>query len=427
MIFLACRSGDVIQAFIGLWLVPKYVGPDELGAVLPLQQLTSFLTVPLAIVATVFAKYVNTYAAKGEYGKVKGFIRDVFSAALILFIVCIAGAYLVMPFFYERLRISSGSLTFLILLCGLVGNLGSIIGAAQQGLKRFKTMSLTTLLAAPIRLVTLLIAMPYRALSGYLLGQTTPAATTSALAVLDLHRALKPYTPDRTWRRDWRQILAYSWPIAVNLAVATLCATFCMTVYRQRLPEVESGAFYLISRFSDLASYVGAAISVVMFPIVSEAHEKGDNPTRTIRNTAIILTVINFAITIAFAFTHKLIFGLTATWEVYLPYSYLLPVIAFYSGCSVITSTFITYETACRRFGAMFWILLSTALWVGFLVTFTGANFFHGLLPMPVVDWMISVNAARLDFLSYLAVPYILLQLMVTILIFHINTKPCRR
>ena len=55
MIFLACRSGDAIQAFIGLWLVPKYVGPQELGAVLPLQQLTSFLTVPLAIVAVVFS------------------------------------------------------------------------------------------------------------------------------------------------------------------------------------------------------------------------------------------------------------------------------------------------------------------------------------------------------------------------------------
>jgi len=24
MILIACRSGDVIQAFIGLWLVPKY-------------------------------------------------------------------------------------------------------------------------------------------------------------------------------------------------------------------------------------------------------------------------------------------------------------------------------------------------------------------------------------------------------------------
>ena len=48
MIFVACRSGDAIQAFIGLWLVPKYVGAEELGAVLPLQQLSGLFTVPLA-------------------------------------------------------------------------------------------------------------------------------------------------------------------------------------------------------------------------------------------------------------------------------------------------------------------------------------------------------------------------------------------
>ena len=89
MIFVACRSGDVIQAFIGLWLVPKYVGTEELGAVLPLQQLSGLFAVPLAILATVFAKYVNTYATRGEYGKVKSFIRDVLLAACGVFLVCI--------------------------------------------------------------------------------------------------------------------------------------------------------------------------------------------------------------------------------------------------------------------------------------------------------------------------------------------------
>ena len=65
MIFVACRSGDVIQAFIGLWLVPKYVGTEELGAVLPLQQLSNLFAVPLAVLATALAKNVNTYATRG--------------------------------------------------------------------------------------------------------------------------------------------------------------------------------------------------------------------------------------------------------------------------------------------------------------------------------------------------------------------------
>ena len=92
MIFVACRSGDAIQAFIGLWLVPKYVGAEELGAVLPLQQLSGLFTVPLAVLATVFAKYVNVYATRGEFGKVRCLVRDVLMASAALFAVCIGAA-----------------------------------------------------------------------------------------------------------------------------------------------------------------------------------------------------------------------------------------------------------------------------------------------------------------------------------------------
>ena len=36
MLFCACRAADLLNAFVGLWLVPKYVDPSELGAVQPL-------------------------------------------------------------------------------------------------------------------------------------------------------------------------------------------------------------------------------------------------------------------------------------------------------------------------------------------------------------------------------------------------------
>ena len=88
MLFVACRSGDAIQAFIGLWLVPKYVGAEELGAVIPLQSLAGLFAAPLAVIATVFAKYVNVYATRGETGKVKCFIRDVIGVSCLVFLVC---------------------------------------------------------------------------------------------------------------------------------------------------------------------------------------------------------------------------------------------------------------------------------------------------------------------------------------------------
>ena len=40
--------------FVGLWLVPKYVEPSELGAVMPLTQLANFFAIPIAVFASTF-------------------------------------------------------------------------------------------------------------------------------------------------------------------------------------------------------------------------------------------------------------------------------------------------------------------------------------------------------------------------------------
>jgi len=419
MIFVTCRFGDVINAFIGLWLVPKYVGPQELGAVLPLQQLTSFLTVPLGVVAIVFAKYVNTYAAHGEYGKVKGFIRDVLGISAILFVICIVGAYLIMPFFYERLRIASGLLTVLILASGFIGAIGQLVGSTQQGLKRFKTMSLMSFVSAPVRLVTMLVAMPIRALSGYMLGQATPTAVTTALSAYDTHRALKSYPPDYSWRKDWKSILNYTWPIAIYTVASLIFSAITTTVYRQRLPEIESAANYILSRFSEIAGYVGASISVILFPLVAESHEKGHEDTNLLRKAVIGTLVPTGVLALVFVFTSSWLFSLTETWSVYKPYAYLLPLLTLISGASSLISATISYEMACRRFGIATFICAFTLLWVIFIVSFLGYDYYNGKLPFSIVEAMRNLHLARLDRLTYTAIVSAAIQLFVILLVFH--------
>lgn len=423
MIFLACRSGDAIQAFIGLWLVPKYVGQQELGAVLPLQQLTSFLTVPLAVVAVVFSKYVNTYATKGEYGKVKSFIHDVFTCSFVLFLVCIVGAYLIMPFFYERLRIASGSLTLLILLCGLVANIGAIIGAAQQGLKRFKTMSVMTLLSAPIRLVTLLVAMPFRPLSGYILGQTTPGATTSALSILDIRKALKPYAPDKSWRNDLPKVWRYFWPIALCTIIGGFANTMTATIYRQRLPEVESAAYYLLTRFSDIASFIGAAISMVLFPLASEAHEKGQENRKLLWNTILGSTLGCVALAALFAVVARPLLSLTAVWREYLDYAYLLPLLTLNIAPGMAAGAIANYELACNRIGATAILVILITVYAAFLVFLTGCEFFRGILPDFCID---TITALHINSLPTLTIASIVFNICSVIILSATTRRPSR-
>jgi len=423
MIFVACRSGDVIQAFIGLWLVPKYVGPEELGTVLPLQQLSGLFAVPLAIIATVFSKYVNTYATRREFGKVKSFIRDVLLTSVVVFVVCIIIAYLILPHFYIRLNVSSGMLTVLILAAGFTSNVANLFTSALQGLKKFKAMTLQNLITAPIRLVTLLVAMPFRALSGYVLGQATPPASCSFLAAITLHRALKHFPSDTSWRKDISKIIRYFWPIAIYMAFSALTGTIGMTIYRQRLPEVESSAYYMLSRFAEIAGYAGLSITTILIPLASEAHEKGKEHHASLRYTILATLAITILLAAVFGTTAQTILSANTSWSVYLPYSYLLPILTMIAGLGTAIGAVISYEMACRRFLAAGCLLCTNIFWTVALICLTAPDGLNGILPTDVIDRIRELHIARLAVLSWGSLVLAIAQLILVYLLHTRSSK----
>ena len=421
LIFTACRSGDIIQAFIGLWLVPRYVGQDELGVVLPLQQLCGLFAVPLSVLAVVFSKYVNTYATHGEYGKVKSFIFDVLLTASFIFTVSIGLAYITIPHFYDRLRISSGSLTLLVLAAGLTGNISLLLNNALQGLKKFKILTIVNIVAAPIRLITLVLAMPFRALSGYILGQATPSAATSLIAAFAIHYGLRGITPDTSWRKDIPKILRYLWPVAIFTALTTLFGTISATVYRQRLPEIESSAYYLISRFAETAGYIGISTMVILFPLAAEAHEKGKEDPSPMWRTITITLITSVILACAFTFFAPLLFSLTEIWHTFLPYAHLLSWTTLIIGMGTSINIVISYEMACRRFGIPFFIVIFNLLITAVLVSFTGWDFYRGILPDSMIDWMATHNLSSLNRLTWFNGISATIQIIILLAIMHIR------
>ena len=417
MIFIACRSGDIIQAFIGLWLIPRYIGKEELGAVIPLQQITSLFAIPLSIIAIVFSKFVNTYATRGEHGKVKCFIRDVLITASLIFLICIVAARLVIPHFYERLRIASGSLTLLILAAGFTGSISQLFTNALQGLKQFNVLTIVNLISAPIRLVTLIVAMPFRALSGYILGQTTPSASTSIIAAFTLSKRLQHIQIDTTWRRNIPTMLHYLWPVAIYTITVTLCSTISATVYRQRLMEIESAAYYLISRLSEIAGYVGLSMMVVLFPIAAEAHEKGKEDTTPLYHTLIAIGSTSIVLSLVFAIAGQPLFNLIETWRTYTPYVNLLPWTTLIMGAGAAIGAITSYEMACRRFAVPFFIAIFSFLITLILVSFTGWEFYRGLLPDNIVDWMANHNLTDLTRITWLNGISAFLQIFILLLL----------
>jgi len=401
MIFVACRSGDVIQAFIGLWLVPKYVGTEELGAIMPLQNLSGFFSAPLAVLAAVFAKFVNAYSTHMELGKVKSYIRDTILFFCIVFGLCMLVAAWLAPHFYERLRITNGLLTVLILAAGFLSNVAQLFNNALQGLKKFKTMSFINVIGAPIRLITLLVAMPIRPLSGYILGQTTPPATSSCVALWSLWGSFKNVRPDTTWRKDIPMMMQYALPVAVWTVGCIVFTTLFTTLIRQRLPETESAAYYLLSKLSEVGGYFGMSISVVLFPLAAEAHEQGQEKRNVLKQSVLGSVAFSLVLAVFFAFCGGFIFRSIAIWQPYVEYSPLLFPLTIGMGISCATGAYVTYEMACRRFRPIWIVVTTNILWVAALALLMGCEALKGTLPDHIIAYMQKHSVANLSFIVW--------------------------
>ena len=70
LLFCATRVGDVVNAAVGLWLVPRFCSGDELRAVQPLVRVAAFVATPLALVPaaeSVGFYYLTTFTEIATY------------------------------------------------------------------------------------------------------------------------------------------------------------------------------------------------------------------------------------------------------------------------------------------------------------------------------------------------------------------------
>ena len=399
LMFLACRTGDVVQAFIGLWLVPHYVGQAELGAALPLMQMASMVGLPLSVLVVPFSRWLTIYAARGELGKVKRLLSLAFKSVAAMFVLSLAAAHFILPLAFERLRIAEGSLGLLILAAGLAGPLSSVFNNALQGLKRFKAMSFISAVSAPARLIVMLVAMPFRALSGYMLGQCAAPAVMVAVSCRSLKGILGGAVKSvPLGRSDVREMVRYTIPVAFHMTVCTITGTWLMVLFRQRLPEVESAAFYIISRLAEIAAYAGMTLSVVAFPLAAEEREKGTGGRSLLRKLVAGTLIPGLAVAALFAVFGEWILGVVPLWEDYVPYATLLSLFTLRTAVSATAGVFVSFEMAMGRFRFMWYYIPCVLVETMALVVLTGAGVFRGVLPDSAVDWMESVRAARLEF-----------------------------
>jgi len=397
LLFAAFRLGDLINAVVGLWLVPKYVSPDELGAVMPLMQFSAFVGFPMAVLVTVFSRYLAKFKAEGDEGRVKSALHWFIGSAIVFNVTVCTLSLLIMPHFFERIRVTEGSLGFLIIVSGLIGPLGLVFSRALQGLKKFKTITFINLFSSPIRLGVMLVTMPIRALSGYMVGQIAGPAFCIVTAWISLRRNVsKTVKAVPFWQGQHNEVLRYFALVFLSLGIGSVGAFIMPTIIRQRLPEVESAAYYMITRFAELATFASTTLAFVMFPLASEAHAKGKDPLKLFLHTTAGSLGFGVLISLALYLFGSFIFNLIPTCRPYVAFVPDMALLAFSMALSYTCGNFTDYEFACNRFRFFWWHIPLSIFQTAFFVCFAGYTFFQGILPDAVVAWMGALNIATL-------------------------------
>ena len=381
MIFCACRAADLLNAFVGLWLVPKYVDPSELGEVMPLTSFANFLAIPVAAFANTFRNELTRLSIGKEFGKLKTLMRGVFTATAIFLFLAIIVARFLLPAFLERIRIAEGSLGLVIIAASFVGAVAPIYSNALQALKKFKAQSAINIIGAPIRLITMLVAMPFRAITGYFVGQASTPVFNIAASVVALRKELsvkaEPYWSKETFRK-------FSTLLAIFFASGIVGGFYGLvesTVIRQRLPDLDSAGYYMATRFSEIATYLFCALNLTLFPMAADL---ADRPFER-RQLVIKALLANFGfcglVGIASALFGRQAINLLPHGDQYAAYWWAIPWLTTITAIGSVQGLYTTAEIAAGRFGFMKWLLPVDFAYPVLLLAVTGYGYFTEILP----------------------------------------------
>ncbi len=397
MLFCAMRAADCLNVFVGLWLVPKYVEPSELGAVMPLTQLANFFAIPIAVFASTFRNELTTLAINRKFGQMKTLMRGVFIATAIFLFLAIVICRFVLPAYLERIRVAEGSLAIVILISSFFATISPIYSNALQSLKKFKANSLISLFGAPVRLLAMLVTMPLRALTGYFVGQTAPSVFGIVGSVICLRKELsvpaEPYWNREIVRRFGRLFLIFGIS-AVAGGISTLVES---TVLRQRLPELDSAAYYMVTRFSDIAGFLASALVFTLFPFTAELAAKGKDTRPLILKASAAVFVTNAVLAVFFWLFGERILAFLPHGSEYAAYWWAIPWIIAICSINLSTGFYWTAEVSAFRFKLMLWWLPLNLLYAAALLFVTGYGYFTAYIP---ATWSAFLAAHNITSLS---------------------------
>ena len=375
------RIGDLANLYVGMFLVPDVISTDELGGLLPLTQMALIVGVPLNVAMLTARKYVNVFLLRGELGKVRALLRD--AAVLTFGLSALVAAVLVScaGFFLKRLKYDDIRIVWLVVAVGIVSCWMPVVRLIAQGLRAFRTLIISRLVEPCSRLILMLLLIGTLQVYGYLLATLFTAIVVVMLFLLSFRKYFRGTTPSVSYRAEFTQMARYLAPMALMYIVKLLQYVLEPLIIRQRLPTIDSAAYYVVHIFGSIPLALGPAILSFFFAMVSERHEKRKSTFGLHVQALVGILIVGGGLSLAFALFGGRLLALRASWAQYVDYSHFIWQVALVATLNVLIECHLMHECACLRFKFLRFLVPVILLQVGGLYGLMGWPFFKPFLP----------------------------------------------
>ena len=384
LLFLAMRIGDFVNVAAGMWFVPKYVKPEDIGAVLPITSFATFLSLPVFAFAMTVMKESACLAATGERGRIKSLLSGVFVAVSVATVAVLGATAALMPRFLVAMRVSDGIAGFLVVAAAFLGCVAPVYTDALQSLKRFRSLAAIEVVGSLVRFLMMFAVMPVRALAGYFAGQAALPVFRIAGSVFMLRRDIS-IRAEPFWNRNAVRRMTVAFGLILAYQAMPMAASLLeQSMIRTALSSVDSAGYYMVSRFADFLHYLTFPLLLVMFPYTAAAARKGECTCPYVIKCSAVTLAVSVLMAVVYAFFGEELLLLMPNGKSYIAYVKYMPWLVLINALTTCQVFYANAEVSAGRFGFLLWFAPLHLIYMGVLL-FVLQSFGPLSLPMLVI------------------------------------------
>lgn len=367
ILIIASMTGNISNYFFQFFM-SRRLSLEDYGAMNAVFSVFVIVGIPATTIMLVVAKYITTFNARGEGGRVSSFYRSTLVRMAVL------GMLFFSPFLIFNgpitgyLKIQSGWPLIIIGLGIFFSFIVTVNFGMLQGLKRFYCLGAGMGFGGVFRLLFGCVFI----LMGYGLNGAVAAVTFSMLTVFIMTSfSLSPhFKKEGAFESRKKDVMLYSVPVLLSTVGFTTMTNMDLIFVKHIFSPDEAGLYAAVSVLGKTILYLPSALVLALFPIVSESHTLNNDTFKILDKGLVYTAAISSAGVLAFVFFPSFAIG-TLFGESFVGAA---PLLKFY-GLAMMSMSFmsilISFNLARGRTGFLY------SMGAGCIALFVLINVFH--------------------------------------------------